>query len=72
MKKQVALITILIISVIGILFSGYLSYGELFKKSCPLGSCTSPPLLGLPVCVYGFVMYLIVFIISIIGINSKK
>ncbi|VVB78259.1 Uncharacterised protein [uncultured archaeon] len=72
MKKKVSLIIILIISIAGILFSGYLSYGELFKKSCPLGACTAPPIFGVPVCVYGFVMYLLVFIISILGIISKK
>lgn len=72
MKKQVSLAIILVISIAGMLFSGYLSYGELFQKSCPLGACTSPPLLGIPVCVYGFVMYLIVFIISILGLRSKN
>jgi hypothetical protein len=28
--------------------------------------------LGLPACVYGFVMYLVVFIICVIGLRSKK
>lgn len=70
MKKQVALILILIISIAGMLFSGYLSYGELIRKACSLGRCSS--LGGIPVCVYGFVMYLIVFIISVLGITSKK
>jgi len=70
MKKQVSLIIILIISIAGMLFSGYLSYGELIKKTCGLGGCSN--LFGIPVCVYGFVMYLIVFIISILGLKSKK
>jgi len=72
MKKQTSLIIILIISIAGLLFSGYLSYGELFQKSCPLGSCTASPILGLPVCVYGFFMYLLVFIISILGLKNKN
>jgi uncharacterized membrane protein len=71
MKKQVSLTIILIISIAGMLFSGYLSYGELIKQTCSLnGGCSS--LAGIPVCVYGFVMYLIAFIISILGLKSKK
>jgi len=71
MKKQTSLITILIISIAGMLFSGYLSYGELIKKTCSLdGGCSM--VAGYPACVYGFVMYLIVFIISILGLKSKK
>jgi uncharacterized membrane protein len=70
MKKIIALRTILIIAIAGMLFSGYLSYGELFGKSCPVGGCSS--LLGVPVCLYGFTMYTIVLIISICGICSKK
>ena len=46
MKKQTALKIILIISMAGLLFSGYLSYGELFAKSCyatqlGMGQCTN-------------------------------
>jgi len=70
MKKQNALTVILIISIAGILFSGYLSFAELFAGSCPLGGCSN--LLGLPVCVYGLIMYIIVFIFSLIGLGSKK
>ncbi|MBM3247081.1 hypothetical protein FJZ17_00890 [Candidatus Pacearchaeota archaeon] len=75
MKKQVALKTILIISILGMLFSGYLSYGELFAGSCyatqlGMGSCSV--VAGIPACVYGFVMYLVVFVISIIGLRGKK
>ena len=75
MKKQTSLIIVLILSIAGMLFSGYLSYTELFAHFCGatqlgLGQCTS--VLKIPACVYGFVMYLIVFVISIIGVNSKK
>ncbi len=70
MSKDATLKVILGISIAGMLFSGYLSYGELIKGVCSLGGCSSK--LGLPVCVYGFVMYLAVFIISIIGLKSKK
>jgi len=71
MNKLKSLKIIRGISILGLLFSGYLSYGELFKSTCPIdGGCSN--LLGLPVCVYGFIMYLIIFIISQKGINSKK
>ncbi len=74
MKKQIALKIILIISITGILFSGYLSYTELFAPSasfCPTGTCLQK-IASLPVCIYGLIMYIIVFIISILGLISKK
>jgi len=69
MKKQTALTIILIISIAGLLFSGYLSYSELFKSTCALGSCTN--LVSIPACVYGFFMYLVLLVFSIIGLKSK-
>ena len=71
MKKQTALKTLLGISVAGVLFSGYLSYTELFQQVCALGTC-STTVFNVPSCVYGFVMYLIGLIISILGLNSKE
>jgi len=70
MKKDLALKIVLGISTAGVLFSGYLSYDELFKQTCTLG-CPEP-MLGLPVCVYGLIMYLGVFVVSLIGIKSKN
>lgn len=70
MKKTSALWIVFFISVAGMLFSGYLSYSELFRGSCSLGGCSFK--LGLPVCVYGFFMYLAVFVISWIGISAKN
>ena len=70
MTKQLGLIIILCISIAGMLFSGYLSFGELFKGSCPVGGgCSS--IAGLPTCVYGFIMYLIVFVVSVWALYSK-
>ena len=74
MQKQTALKTILGISILGMLFSGYLSYGELIARSCyatqlGLGACTQ--VAGIPACVYGFVMYVIIFIIAILGLKGK-
>lgn len=70
MKSKTALKIILIISVAGVLFSGYLSYSELVTRVCALGSC--PSVSGIPACVYGFIMYLVVFVISILGLRNKQ
>ena len=70
MNQKLALKIILGISIFGILFSGYLSYSELFKKVCPIGGC--PTVSGVPACVYGLVMYCVIFLISLLGIRSKK
>jgi uncharacterized membrane protein len=70
MRARLALKIVFLISIAGLLFSGYLSFSELFRKTCPLGGCSY--MLGLPVCVYGFIMYLAVFIISLLGLTSKE
>ena len=75
MKKQVTLWIIFAIAIAGMLFSGYLSYGELIAKSCyatalGMGACTQ--VARLPACIYGFVMYSLVLIISIVGLKSKE
>ena len=75
MKKETALKIILIISIAGMLFSGYLSYTEIFASFCGasylgMGSCSN--VFQIPACVYGLVMYLLVFVISLIGLKSKN
>ena len=70
MKKELALKIIMWISIVGIVFSGYLSYTELFKGICVLGECSF--VLGLPACVYGLLMYLAIFIISLLSLRVKK
>jgi uncharacterized membrane protein len=70
MNKNLALKIVLAISVVGMLFSGYLTYGELVQQSCTAGGCSA--LLGIPVCVYGFVMYAVIFAFTVIGLKSKK
>jgi len=71
MKKQTALKILFCISLAGVLFSGYLSYTEIFQQTCALGGSCSTKIFTLPSCVYGFVMYLIGLIISILGLRSK-
>jgi uncharacterized membrane protein len=70
MKKETALKAILVISIAGMLFSGYLSYSEMFAGVCAMGSCSS--VAAIPACVYGFFMYMIVLIISVLGLKGKK
>ena len=66
MNSKTALGAISIISLIGVLFSGYLTFTELTAGKCTLGGGCSM-ILGLPTCLYGLVMYLIVFVISLLG-----
>lgn len=75
MRKEGALKIILGVSIAGMLFSGYLSYTELFAGFCGasklgMGSCTS--VLQIPACVYGFFMYLVVFVVALAGLKGKK
>lgn len=76
MKQKTALFVIGIIALGGLLFSGYLSYNELFAGGCNLNfiSCgtRTGPIFGLPACVYGFFMYLTVFIITLFGLRNKS
>jgi uncharacterized protein with PQ loop repeat len=74
MKQKTALKTILVISIAGFLFSGYLSYYEIWGGGCKLSflQCGSFRLATLPACVYGFIMYMAVFIISLLGLTKKS
>jgi uncharacterized membrane protein len=69
--KNLALKVILMLAIAGMAFSGYLSYGELTRGTCPIGGGCSQ-LAGIPTCVYGFIMYTLVLIVSILGLKAKK
>ena len=71
MKKQTALKALFWVSLAGALFSGYLSYTEIFQQTCAIGTC-SAKVFTVPSCVYGLVMYLVGLVISILGIKSKN
>ncbi len=72
--KTLSLKAVFIVSIVGLLFSGYLSFTELFNKPCSFGCSAgdSGNLFGLPVCVYGFFMYLVIFAITTLGLLEKK
>jgi len=74
MKKQTALKTLFGISLAGVLFSGYLSYTEIFQQVCGLGvlETCGTKVFPLPSCVYGLVMYLAGLIIAVLGLKSQK
>jgi hypothetical protein len=58
------------LSLLGTLFSGTLSYKELFGSgglTCPSPGAPGT-LLGYPACVYGFFMFLLLFTISAAGL----
>jgi len=71
---QRALQVILGISVFGVLFSGTLSYREVFGRAA--AACPSPgapgTVLGYPACVYGFFMYLIIAGIALAGLLAQR
>ena len=70
MSMRRALQLIFAISAVGVAFSGTLTYREVFAKSA--AACPSPgapgTVLGYPACVYGLGMYLVIVVISGLGL----
>jgi len=62
--------TIFIFSLIGVLFSGYLSFTKLFLGSCPLKE-GCPLFLSYPACYSGFIFFLILLILSILLLKTQ-
>jgi hypothetical protein len=75
MTMRRALQAILAVAVIGLVFSGVLSYRELLGAGAVTG-CPAPgapgTVFGLPACVYGFFMYLIVGGLAIAGLRARQ
>jgi uncharacterized membrane protein len=74
LDKNLALKIILVISIIGILFSGYLSYMEIFtgQSSCSAVAGQACGIFNIPTCVFGLAMYLIIFGVTLCGLKSKN
>lgn len=74
MTMRRALQAILVVSVIGVGFSGTLTYRELCSTTG--GGCTNVgapgTLLGYPACVYGLIMYLLLVAIAAFGLQAEK
>ena len=63
-------ILLLALTIFGMGFSGYLSYGVLSANTCPLnGGCTR--VLGYPSCLYGFTMYTIMMILVLLTFRKQ-
>ena len=73
MTKQRALQTVLAVAVFGLVFSGILTYRELFGSSA--ATCPSPgapgTVFGYPACVYGFFMYLLITVVTVAGLRAR-
>jgi hypothetical protein len=74
MSMKRALELIFVISIVGVAFSGTLTYREVFGTSAM--SCPSPgapgTVFGYPACVYGLAMYVIIAAISGAGLWSGR
>jgi hypothetical protein len=63
-----------LLSVAGTLFSGVLSYRELFGATalaCPAPGAPGT-LLGYPACVYGLFMYLLLVAVAAFGLRAER
>ncbi len=66
-KSSIALI---ILSIAGVLFSGYLTLGSIITGTCPIsGEC--PYFLGYPACDFGLVMFVALLIASFFVEKTK-
>lgn len=68
------LVVILVIGLGGLVFSGYLSYRELFSaasvaRCTPVGEPGSA--LGAPPCIYGFFMYLVIVVMAVLALARR-
>ena len=74
MTVKRALLLILGVSLFGVVFSGVLSYGELFGAGA--AKCPSPgapgTVFGYPACVYGFFMYLLLAGLAGVGLDVER
>jgi hypothetical protein len=61
---------LVLFSLIGVLFSGFLTFTKLLLGACPLKE-PCPYFLGYPACFYGFIMFLILFVASLLLAFNK-
>jgi uncharacterized membrane protein len=74
MTMQRALQAILAVGLFGLVFSGVLSYQELFAgaaRQCPAPGAPGT-VFGYPACVYGFFMYLLITALAATGLRAKR
>lgn len=75
MTARKALQVILLVSLMGVAFSGTLTYREFTGapgiQGCSLGGAPGT-LLGYPACVYGLVMYAVLAVVAGLGLRSTR
>jgi hypothetical protein len=74
MTMKRALQVVLAISLMGVAFSGTLTYRELIARStegCPAVGAPGT-ILGYPACVYGLVMYLVLMAVAALGLRAER
>ncbi len=70
MKRDKKVVWLFVLSLMGVLFSGYLSGVKFFTETCAFNeSC--PYFLGYPACYFGFAMFLTLFIFSTLLMYSS-
>jgi len=62
---------IFIFSLIGFLFSGYMTFSDIVLGYCPMKE-GCPLIFGYPACLYGFALFLMLLITSIFLLNKES
>ena len=70
MKVEKYVKTALILTLAGVLFSGYLGGKHLISGTCAFNE-TCPTFLGYPACYYGFVMFATMFVGTLVALVKK-
>lgn len=77
MKQKTAAIIVLAVAIGGMIFSGYLSYTNLWGSGCQhafisCGGAKKVLIFGQPTCVYGFFMFTIEAIMAVVALAKKS
>ena len=74
MKPKTALTIILILSILGLLFSAYFAYYDTWGSGCKetIVACPEGNIISdVPICLYGVVINLLVIVFSLLGLLGK-
>jgi hypothetical protein len=73
MTPRRALQIVFACSLFGTIFSGGLSYGELWGSGAQACPAIGAPgmVLGYPACVYGFILFLIIAVVALLGLRAS-
>ena len=71
MKQSIYIKIVFILTFGGVLFSGYLSATKFFSDTCAFNeSC--PFFLGYPACYYGFLMFFVMFLVTLFALIKRN